>query len=60
MKPKVDKEKCIGCGTCASLCPAVFKMGDDNKSHVLKADYDAQAECITKSIGACPTQAISK
>jgi pyruvate ferredoxin oxidoreductase delta subunit len=21
MKPKVDKEKCIGCGTCVEFCP---------------------------------------
>jgi pyruvate ferredoxin oxidoreductase delta subunit len=21
MKPEVDKEKCIGCGTCVSYCP---------------------------------------
>jgi len=27
--PKVDKEKCIGCGTCAALAGGSFKMDDD-------------------------------
>ncbi|PIZ90306.1 ferredoxin, partial [bacterium (Candidatus Moisslbacteria) CG_4_10_14_0_2_um_filter_36_61] len=28
-KIKLDKEKCIGCGSCAAVCPEVFKVGDD-------------------------------
>ena len=60
MKPKVDKEKCIGCGTCAAMCSEVFEMSADNKSVVKDGDFEAKAECIEKAIGACPVQAISK
>ncbi|HDM92160.1 MAG TPA: ferredoxin, partial [Candidatus Korarchaeota archaeon] len=33
---KVDQDTCIGCGVCSSLCPEIFEMGDDGKSHVKK------------------------
>ncbi|WP_297520272.1 ferredoxin, partial [Thermococcus sp.] len=29
----VDQDVCIGDAICASLCPDVFEMGDDGKSH---------------------------
>jgi ferredoxin len=59
MKPKIDRDLCIGCGLCESLCPAVFKL-DDGKSHVLEdADYKANKECVQKAIENCPVQAIS-
>ena len=35
MKAKVDQETCIGCGVCPSVCPEVFEMKDDGKSHVI-------------------------
>lgn len=59
MKPIVDHETCIGCGTCESLCPEVFKVEDDGKAHVLEADYQNFKDCINQSIEACPVQAIS-
>jgi len=53
---KVDKEKCIGCGLCASMCPAVFKMNDDGKAEVKKAD--ATDKCVSEAKEACPVDAI--
>lgn len=35
MKAYVDKETCIGCGLCPSICPEIFEMDDDGKA---KAD----------------------
>ena len=29
MKAIVDKDTCIGCGLCPSICPEVFDMDDD-------------------------------
>ena len=55
----IDKDKCIGCGTCESVCPAVFKMGDDGKAHVQEADFEANKDAIQQAIDACPVDAIS-
>lgn len=57
-KPKVDKEKCIGCGTCVALAAGAFKLGDDGKSEVVNPSGDSK-ETIQSAIDACPVQAIS-
>ncbi len=52
----IDKEKCIGCGLCASVCPEVFEMSGE------KAKVKAQKNlpCIKEAIDSCPVSAISK
>ncbi len=55
----VDKNKCIGCGACASSCSEVFEMGDDRKSHV-KAGAKTDSPCVDEAIAGCPVGAISK
>ena len=52
---KVDKNKCIGCGACISVCPEGFEL-KDGKSIV----KNTGASCIDKAIESCPVQAISK
>ena len=54
---KVDKEKCIGCGLCASICSEVFAMGKDGKAMV-KAQK--QIPCVKEAIESCPVEAISE
>jgi len=54
--PKVNEELCIGCGTCESLCPKVFKV-ENGKSHVISQDA---GDCnIQETIDSCPVGAIS-
>lgn len=56
MKIKIDKNICIGCGTCVALCPAVFSMGENDKAEAKEeADPD---ECLDAAVKFCPTQAI--
>jgi ferredoxin len=54
MKIILDKEKCLGCGTCVALCPECFKMGEDQRASVKKE----WADCAEKAAQACPSQAI--
>ena len=53
----VNKEKCIGCGLCASVCSEVFEMTDDNKAKI-KAQKDLP--CVKEAASSCPVKAISE
>jgi ferredoxin len=55
MKISVDKKKCIGCGVCPSLCPDVFKLGDDGKAEVISQE---NIECAKEAAESCPVEAI--
>jgi len=52
----IDKNKCIGCGLCVSLCGEVFKIGKDGKAEV-KAQKDLP--CVKESKESCPVEAIN-
>lgn len=56
-KPKVDKVKCIGCGTCTALCPKTFVFDPDYKAEVANPTGEPESE-IQNAIDSCPTQAI--
>ena len=53
---KIDKTKCIGCGTCQSICPEVFEIGDNGKAKVIS---QTKSPCIKEAIESCPVEAIS-
>jgi len=60
MKVKIDQEKCIGCGTCISIVPEIFKFNADNKAELVDgADLTEHKEKINQAKDACPVQAIS-
>lgn len=53
----VDKNICIGCGTCAAMCPKVFKMEADGKAVAFDPKGDTE-ENIQAALDACPVDAI--
>lgn len=57
-QPVVDKEKCIGCGTCVALAAKSFKMDESGKSIALNPVGDEEA-VIQSAIDACPVKAIN-
>lgn len=54
----IDKNTCIGCGTCVAISPKVFKIGDDGKAEVIDQNAERE-EVIQNSISSCPVQAIA-
>lgn len=57
-KAKVDKEKCIGCGTCTVIAPKSFKLGDDSKALAIEPAGDPE-EKVKEAQENCPAEAIS-
>jgi len=55
---KVDKDKCIGCGLCESICPEVFEMGKDEKPKIKDAKACKGNEKCREAADSCPVQAI--
>jgi ferredoxin len=53
----VNKDKCIGCGLCASICSEVFAMGKDGKAMV-KAQK--KIPCVKDAMESCPVNAIGE
>ena len=58
MSISVDQEKCIGCGACAAIAPATFKINDSGKSEVINEQGDSE-DIIKQAVDACPVQAIT-
>lgn len=59
MKGFVDKDTCIGCGLCTSVCPEVFEMDDDGKAkasqnkiadNLVDSAKDAEIQCPVSAI----------
>ncbi|HOZ56033.1 MAG: Ferredoxin [Parcubacteria group bacterium ADurb.Bin316] len=52
----VNKNTCIGCGACASICPNNFAIGNDGKAEVISQE---NVECANNAAQSCPVQAIT-
>lgn len=53
---KINKEKCIGCGACAAICPKNFVM----KSGKASVKSQEKTNCTDEAVDSCPVNAISK
>lgn len=65
MKIKLDREKCIGCGSCSAVCPKFFEMADDGRSHIIGLEKGVteelevkKIECAEAAAEICPVQCI--
>jgi ferredoxin len=56
MTIKVDKDLCIGCGSCAAIAPEIFELGEDGKAFVKEQGDEEQAK---EAAEACPVGAIT-
>lgn len=53
----VDKETCIGCGACASVCENVFEI-KDGKAVIKKGQEKSKAPCVKEAADSCPVGAV--
>jgi len=61
----LEREKCIGCGSCQAMCPKYFELIEDGKSHIkdsTKQEVEEleveKLECAESASEACPAQCI--
>jgi ferredoxin len=57
---EVDRERCLGSGSCEMLAPDLFEVGDDGIVAVLRPlDGDADRALAEDAVQACPTRALT-
>lgn len=56
MKVKVDREQCMGVGSCVAVAPEAFKLDEEFKAVVINSGAD-RAKLI-EAAESCPYQAI--
>lgn len=59
MKIKIDREICIGCGSCQVVCPDFFELDEENKAYVKEIESGADDECVQEAIEICPVDVIT-
>jgi ferredoxin len=60
LKAYVNKDECISCGLCESICPEVFEMDDDGMAVAIDEELDGEKlECAEEAAAECPTEAIT-
>lgn len=59
MKAKLDRDGCISCGLCPSICPEVFRMADDGIAEVYLEEVPVEAEDqAVEAQESCPVSVI--
>ncbi len=67
MKIIQERKKCIGCGSCAAVCPKYWEMSDDGKATLIgsvinsKEVYELEVnklDCLQEAADSCPIDII--
>lgn len=64
----LERQKCIGCGSCVAVCSKYWEMGDDGKTHLKNSKTDSKTgneeletekiACAQEAADVCPVQCI--
>lgn len=60
MKIKVDPQKCIGCGLCASIAGDYFYIDEKTGKAKVRKQPEKEEKDVLQAIESCPVEAISK
>jgi len=68
MKVVLEKQKCIGCGTCQALCARYFELGGDGKAVLKGSKAESvtgndelelpEPDCVLQAVDGCPVECI--
>ncbi len=63
-----EKSKCVGCGSCAAVCPKYWEMSEDGKARLKNGKPGAgngseeieinEVDCNKEASNVCPSQCI--
>ena len=57
---EVDRDRCVGSGTCEALAPTVFEVDDDGVLAVLRPQPgEGEVRDVRDAVQACPTRALA-
>jgi ferredoxin len=57
---EVDRDRCVGSGSCEALAPEVFEVDDDGVLSVLRPEPgDGEMPVVREAVTMCPTRALS-
>ncbi len=57
---QVDRERCVGSGTCETLAPEVFEIDDDGALLVHREEpAEDQLDGVRDAVQACPARALA-
>ena len=57
---EVDRDRCVGSGTCEALAPTVFEVDDDGVLAVLRPEpAEEDLPDVRDAVTACPTRALA-
>lgn len=54
----IDKEECIGCGTCHEICPEVFELDEETQKARVILPEGGPEDLIEEAIESCPVSCI--
>jgi ferredoxin len=54
---RIDRDRCMGSGSCGFWAPATFDLDDEGRAVVLDPEGDDEAS-VQHAVEGCPTQAI--
>ena len=59
MNTHVEKDDCISCGICPSLCPEIFEFDEDGIAYAKTEEVPEDLEdLVLEAAESCPTEAI--
>lgn len=60
MKAEIDRSNCISCGLCETVCPEVFRMGEDGPAEVYVETVPSALEKVAiEAMESCPVSVIT-